>query len=138
MLMRRETKDDYSRRNISKKIHKLARKELRLWKAMWGEYLLQKFENTKYLQKINSAPRQASACQIESEDFASFLRNIFASSSPLIPSNLDKDQIQRIPPFQMKEFDIALQGMANLEGTDKHEIFIEMIKFTTQVRSMKV
>ena len=34
ILMRRETKDDYSRKNISKKVFKLARKELRLWKAM--------------------------------------------------------------------------------------------------------
>ena len=98
---------------------------------MWDEHLLQKFENTKYLQKINSAPRQASACPIESEDFASFLRNIFASSSPLIPSNLDKEQIQRIPQFQMEELDIALQSMVNLKSADESGIVIEMVKHAT-------
>ena len=91
---------------------------------MWGEHFLQNFENIKYLQKINSAPRQASVCPIESEDFASFLRNIFASSSPLIPSNLDKEPIQRIPQFQMEELDIALQSMANLKSADESGIVI--------------
>ena len=57
--------------------------------------------------------------------------NIFASSSLLIPSNLDKEQIQRIPPFQIEEFDIALQSMANLKSADASGIVIEMVKHAT-------
>ena len=80
---------------------------------------------------INITPYQVSACPIEVQDFASFLRNIFASSSPLIPNNLDKDQIQRIPPFQMEELDIVLQSMANLKSVDESGIVIEMVKHAT-------
>ena len=53
---------------------------------------------------------------------------MFASSCPLIPNNFDKDQIHRIPPFQMEELDIALQSMTNLKSADESGIVIEMVK----------
>ena len=49
-----------------------------------------------YIKQINIAPRQASACPIELEDLAAFLRNLFASSSSLVANDFDKAQIQRL------------------------------------------
>ena len=73
VLQRKETRDTNGRRKLSKLIHKQSRKELRMWKAKWAEYLLEKFENTKYLQKIKISPVKSSACPIDAEAFASFL-----------------------------------------------------------------
>ena len=51
VFQRKEARDIQRRRDLSKSILKQARRELRIWKSKWNEYLLQKFENRKYLQK---------------------------------------------------------------------------------------
>ena len=58
---------------LSKQIYKIARKELRAWRTLWSEHLLQRFRNTKYLQKVMVDPIQSSACPIEVENLTEFL-----------------------------------------------------------------
>ena len=123
---------------MSKQIHKLIWKEFRCWKSMSAEYLLQKFEDIKYIQKINIVTRQVSACTIEAEDFISFLLNIFVSSSPLIPNDFDKIPIRYIQIFRMEELNIVLQSMANLKDIDENGIVIEVIKHVTSTFKERV
>ena len=49
MLERKEARDGQRRRDLSKAIHKQARRELQMLKTKKVEHLLQKFENTPYL-----------------------------------------------------------------------------------------
>ena len=67
IFQRKEARDIQRRRILSKAVLKQARRELRIWKSKYIEYLLQKFENTKYLQKIRSTPIRSSACAIDAE-----------------------------------------------------------------------
>ena len=85
ILQRKDSRDPHDGKILNKKIHKQSRKELRLWKTKWVEHRLERFENTKFLQKIKIAPVQSSACPIDSEEFAKFLGILFSSSSPLTP-----------------------------------------------------
>ena len=135
---RREAQDDYSRRNIDKRIYKLIRKELRFWKTKWTEYLLEKIETTKYIQKIQDAPRQTSICPIESVSFATFLGNLFTSSNPLNTNDLDKIQFRRIPKFQFEELNIISQEIANLKDVDEDDIKENMISIFNQTNLLKI
>ena len=94
--------------------------------------MLEQFENTKFIQKIRTAPRETSTYPVESKAFATFIHKFFISSSPLIANDLDKIQIRRIPKFQIEELDIALQGMTNLKGADEYDIVIEIVKHATR------
>ena len=96
-----------------------------------AEHLLERFENTKYLQKIKIVSVQSSACPIDSEEFAKFLGTLFSCSFPLTPNDEDKYAIQRIPAFRLEELDIALKGMAILRGADEDGIVVEMIKHSS-------
>ena len=105
------------------------RKELRLWKFKYTEYLLSKFENTKHLQKIHKAPIQSLACPIDKEDFEYFLGSLFSFSNPQIPNDEDKHSIRSIPIFSLKELEMALKSMKNLKNADESDIVTEMIKY---------
>ena len=128
ILQRKETRDSYGRRNLSKLILKQSRKELRMWKAKCAEYLLEKFENTKYLQKIKISPIKSSACPIDAEAFASFLGTLYSSSNPLTTTEEDTKAIRSIPEFSLGELEAALKGMTNLRSADEDDIVVEMIK----------
>ena len=65
----KEIREKNGRRILSKRIPNQVRRELREWKLKWTEYVLEKFENTKHLQKIMKAPIQSSACPIDKEAF---------------------------------------------------------------------
>ena len=70
-FQRIEAQEIKSLRNISKKIFKQSRKELRLWNIKLAERLLERFENMKYLQKIKVATvKSLLACPIDYQDFA--------------------------------------------------------------------
>ena len=73
ILQRLEIQDTSSLRNTNKIISKFARKYLRLWKTKWTEYVLKKFETTKFIQKIQVAPRQTPICHIKSDHLRHFL-----------------------------------------------------------------
>ena len=60
VFQRKEAQDMKIRRKITKEIHKQSRKELRLWKIKWVERLLERFKNTKYVQKIKVVSIQSS------------------------------------------------------------------------------
>ena len=92
---------------------------------------MERFENSKFLQKIKIAPVQSSVCPIDSKEFAKFFGTFFSSSFVLTPNDEDKRAIQHIPPFRLEELDIALKGMANLRGTDEDGIVAEMIKYSS-------
>ena len=47
MLQKQEIRDTDGRRLLNKRIHKQVKRELRIWKAKWTDYLIEKFENTK-------------------------------------------------------------------------------------------
>ena len=100
-----------------------------MWKTKWTEYLLQKFENIKYLQKIKSVPIRSSACAIDAEEFATFLGTLFSSSSLLTTIDEDKKMIQYIPMFTLDELERALKAMSNLRSADEDGIVVEMIKY---------
>ena len=58
-------------RNINKKIHKQLRNIFHLWKIKWAQYLLEKNDNMKYLQKIKVATvKSLLACPIDYQDVA--------------------------------------------------------------------
>ena len=109
ILQRKEASSIQTRKDMSKKIQKQVRKEIRLWKTKWAEYLLLKFMNTKYLQKINISPIRSAACPIDSEAFASFLEELFSNEVHLIASDDEKMKIQDIPPFQFEELERVLK-----------------------------
>ena len=132
VLQRKETRDTNGRRKLSKLIHKQSRKELRMWKAKWAEYLLEKFENTKYLQKIKISPVKSSACPIDAEAFASFLGTLYSSSNPLTTTEEDTKAIRSIPEFSLDELEAALKGMTNLRSADEDGIVVEMIKYANE------
>ena len=132
VLQRKETRDTNGRRKLSKLIHKQSRKELRMWKAKWAEYLLEKFENTKYLQKIKISPIKSSACPIDAEAFASFLGTLYSSSNPLTTTEEDTKAIRSIPEFSLDELEAALKGMTNLRSADEDGIVVEMIKYANE------
>ena len=90
ILQRKEASSIQTRKDMSKKIQKQVRKEVRLWKTKWAEYLLQKFVNTKYLQNINISQIRSAACPIDSEAFASFLEELFSNEVHLIASDDEK------------------------------------------------
>ena len=129
VFQRKEARDTQRRRDLSKSILKQARRELRMWKSKWAEHLVQKFENTKYLQKIRSAPIRSSACAIDAEEFASFLGTLYSSANPLAITDEDKKMIQSIFIFSLQEFDSALKTMSNLRSTDEDGMVVEMIKY---------
>ena len=129
VFQRKEARDTQRRRDLSKSILKQARRELRIWKSKWAEHLLQKFENTKYLQKIRSAPIRSSACAIDAEEFASFLGTLYSSANPLAITDEDKKMIQSIPIFSLQELDSTLKTMSNLRSTDEDGMVVEMIKY---------
>ena len=78
---RRAARENPERRQLSKAIAKQARKELRSWRTLWANHLLERLKNTKFLQKINVDPVKSVACPVDSSDFAVFLNNLFTSSS---------------------------------------------------------
>ena len=129
VFQRKEVRDIQRRRDLSKSILKQARRELRIWKSKWIEYLLQKLENTKYLQKIRSAPIRSSACAIDTEEFASFVGILYSSTNPLTITDEDKKMIQSIPIFSLQELDSTLKAMSNLRSTDEDGLVVEMIKY---------
>ena len=75
IYQRRHCRDNLERRNLSKAISKVSRQELRRWRTLWADHLLQRFRNTKYLQKVNIDPIQNKACPIDDDSFADFLEN---------------------------------------------------------------
>ena len=85
-----------------------------MWKAKWAEYLLEKFENTKYLQKIKISPIKSSACPIDAEAFASFLGTLYSFSIPLTTEEEDINAIRYIPQFSLDELEATLKRIANL------------------------
>ena len=110
---RRECVDSNSRRELSKKISKLTRKESRAWKSKWSEYLLGQFRNTKYLQRIKDMPRQSSTCPIESDVFRNFLEKLY--DSPDVPSSdIDKSVLRTTTPFTIDELNMAINTLSNL------------------------
>ena len=98
------------------------------WKPTWTKYLLEKFENTKYLQKIKIAPVQTEVCPIDAEAFASFLGILYSSPTPLRTSDEDRNLIQSIPSFSLVELEKASKNMSNLRSADVDGIVVEMIK----------
>ena len=100
-----------------------------MWKTKWAEHLLQKFENTKYLQKIKSVPIRSSACAIDAKEVVSFLGTLFSSSGLLTTIDEDKKMIQFIPMFTLDELERALKAMSNLRSADEDGIVVEMIKY---------
>ena len=68
---RRICHDRHERQRLSKSINKQTRKELRAWRTLWADHLLEKFRRTKYLQKINIEPDIGKAYPIDEKDFTS-------------------------------------------------------------------
>ena len=92
---------------------------------------MEKFENTKYLQKIKISPVKSSACLIDAEAFATLLGNLYSSSTPLTTTE-DINTIRSILEFSLDELEAALKGMANLRSADEDSIVVEMIKYANE------
>ena len=87
IYQRRHCRIKLERRQFSKDIFKLARQELRKWRTMWANHLLDKFRNTKHLQKINIDPVQSKACPIDGVEFFGILEHLL--SPP--PEEVDRE-----------------------------------------------
>ena len=81
IYQRRHCRINSQRKQLSKDILKLARQELRKWRTMWANYLLEKFRNTKYLQKVNIDPIHSTTCPIDDDDFADFFGAVICRPS---------------------------------------------------------
>ena len=100
---------------------------MRKWRTEWATKILQRFSNMAPLARINSAPKAAPSCPIDSSEFATFLRDIFSTANgdyEILP----KDLIATIPKFSLDDLNKGLQKMANCRCADEHGIVIEMIK----------
>lgn len=82
---RRRCRDRNERLRLSKEIHRVSRQELRAWKSLWADMLLEKFRDTKYFQKINSDPIQSQVCPIDKDEFAGFLKTLYTAEENIDP-----------------------------------------------------
>ena len=106
----------------------MSRRELRTWRTLCVNHVLEKFRNTKFLQKINVDPVKFKVYQVDPEAFVSFLQDIFSSS---VSSVLESDliMISSIRPFSADELDIGLKQLSNLRYEDENGPITEMIKY---------
>ena len=94
---RRNTRHLETRKILSKRISKLIRRELRIWRSKWTDHLLTTFSNLKFIKKINTAPVQNQACPIEGEQFADFLSTLFSDTSNQCVIQADFSLLALIP-----------------------------------------
>ena len=80
---RRITQYPIRRRPLSKRIANQSRKEKLPWRTLRSSHLLQRFENTKFLQKVQVDQIKSSACPVESDESAVFLESIYQSSNAI-------------------------------------------------------
>ena len=87
---------------------KTSRQELRKWRTLWADFLLEKSRNTKHLQKINIDPIKRKACPIDDDDdFADFLQTLYAAPSEETQREWNYD-LSIIPPFSIIDLEKAL------------------------------
>jgi len=95
---------------------------------MWAKYLLQKFRNTKHLQKINVDPIQSRAFRINEDYFADFLETLYEAPVEEVPRDWNYD-LTNIPLFTAADLEKALTQLANLKCCDEEGIISEMLKY---------
>jgi hypothetical protein len=91
---------------------------------------LDKFRNTKFIQKIDLDPVQQKACPIDDQDFATFLQDLFKKPR-ISTASEDEDLPQHFFPidtFSLKELEIGLSSLSNLRACDDEGICSEMLK----------
>ena len=117
------------RKVLSKDIQKCARRELRAWRTLWADYLLTKFRNTKFIQKINTDPIQHKSCSIPPNLFRNFLGQLFRGNSVNDDVyDIDLDDLESIPLFSMEELENGLVHLNNLRAVDECGLCAEMLK----------
>ena len=109
----------------------MTRRELRSWRSLWTTHLLEKFKNTKFLQKIKTDPIKSHACPVEANDFADFLQSIFQFETP-ITDDIDEELLLQIKPMTLQELEKALTSLSNLRCADNDGLVAEMLKFGNQ------
>ena len=127
LRQRRSATTSDERRALSKSIYRTARRELRAWRTLWSQHLLDRFKGTSHIQKINIEPVKSKACPIDGAAFADFLGTLFASSTPA-PIGRGNTDLTEIPLFTLEEFRHALSGLANLRCSDEQGLVAEMVK----------
>ena len=91
--------------------------------------LLEKMQNTNRLRDISRKPLVSNcACEVQSNDFASFLGDLYMSDSN-DALTFDPNQLCEIPTFTMDELRTALMKISSNKAADAQGILIEMIKF---------
>ena len=70
----------------------------------WAEHRLERFENSKYLQKKKVVPSQSAVCPIDFKEFAKFQDALFSFSFQSTPNDEDKYAIQQIQHFDWKSW----------------------------------
>ena len=137
IYQRRHSRIHSERKRLSKDIFKFARQELRKWRTMWADRLLNKFRNTKHLQKINIDPIQSKACPIDDADFADFLENLFEPPAEEIDREWNYALVT-IPLFVMDDLKKALTQLSNLRCCDNDGITAEMIKYSSDAMKTEI
>ena len=56
LRQRRQEQNRDQRTNLSRQIQRVARRELRAWRSLWANHLLDQYRNIKFLQRINTGP----------------------------------------------------------------------------------
>ena len=113
---RHRTRDTQERRQLSKMIAKQTRRELRAWRTLWAEFLLDKMKDVKHTQKINTDSIQKIVCPSEADDLSEFLEELFHSDHPLCA----EPQIIGItfPRFSLDEFEKVATELSNMKRAD--------------------
>ena len=77
LRQRRQEQNRDQRKNLSRQIQRVARREFRAWRSLWANHLLDQYRNIKFLQRINTDPIQRKSCPIEDHQFANYLEELY-------------------------------------------------------------
>ena len=128
---RRDCRDPQQRRELFKRIYKLARKYARESCTSQTRQVLESFKDLRRLERIHrplSSPLPNIQCQ--SDDFANLLAEIYNSSD--VDEQYCKDSLRALPRFTLKELQNALRHISLNKCGDQNGICFEMIKYGSE------
>ena len=126
--MRRATSDPEGRRDLSKQIWRLARKELRIQKTRRTTDLLTKFSELKKLETIHRSPvTKASTNRPNLDSCSKLLGDIYKGDIELPDEHAEG--IDDIAPFRVEEVVEAIRHMSKGKAADRDGVLLEMFLF---------
>ena len=128
---RRDCRDPQQRRELSKRIYKLARKHAREYCTLQIRHILESFKKLHKFERTHKPLiNPLSNIQCQSDDFANLLAEIYNSSD--VDEQYCKDSLRALPRFTLKELQNALKHMSLNKCGDQDGIYFEMIKYGSE------